>query len=234
MSELKKINHSAKTIATLKSQVSTIIDDYLGSRLSDALQKALQKHSIPAINLEQESKKSTSEILKIKKEQAEKQKMSKYTIKSIDKAALKVYDQKSTLYQTMHKNNSFNRYPANHRLYHALIEALIEDENAMDKGVADTVKGHKRKHDDDDDDDDEDPSARPNQGKMIKRRRTKEFESSKKPFATKETSKGKTPSKSSKTRKTTTSEEPVEEPITEVVMDDPVNTTAKDVVLDAD
>ncbi|GKB54878.1 hypothetical protein Tco_0905631 [Tanacetum coccineum] len=37
MSELKKINHSAKTIVTLKSQVSTIVDDYLGSRLSDAL-----------------------------------------------------------------------------------------------------------------------------------------------------------------------------------------------------
>ncbi|GKG68280.1 hypothetical protein Tco_0756176, partial [Tanacetum coccineum] len=32
-----------------------------------------------------------------------------------------------------------------------------EDENAMDKEVADTVKDHKRKHDDDDDDDDEGP-----------------------------------------------------------------------------
>ncbi|GJW95801.1 hypothetical protein Tco_0175473 [Tanacetum coccineum] len=43
--------------------------------------------------------------------------------------------------------------------------ALIEDENVMDKGVADTVKDHKRKHDndnDDDDDDDEDPPAGPN------------------------------------------------------------------------
>ncbi|GJY48673.1 hypothetical protein Tco_0438629, partial [Tanacetum coccineum] len=41
------------------------------------------------------------------------------------------------------------------------IEVLIEDENAMDKEVADTVKDHKRKHDsdDDDDDDDEGPSA---------------------------------------------------------------------------
>nr|GEY94924.1 hypothetical protein [Tanacetum cinerariifolium] len=46
--------------------------------------------------------------------------------------------------------------PANHRLYHALIEALIEDENVMDKGVANIVKDYKRKHDDDEDDDDED------------------------------------------------------------------------------
>ncbi|GJT13124.1 hypothetical protein Tco_0860166 [Tanacetum coccineum] len=72
--------------------------------------------------------------------------------------------------------------------YHALIEALIEDENAMDKGVADTVKDHKRKHDDDDEDDnDKVPPAGPNQSKKIKRRRTKESESSKKPSITKET-----------------------------------------------
>ncbi|GJX71865.1 hypothetical protein Tco_0309036 [Tanacetum coccineum] len=43
----------------------------------------------PTIDLEQESEKSASEIRKIKREQAEKQKMPKYTIKSIDKAALK-------------------------------------------------------------------------------------------------------------------------------------------------
>ncbi|GJV05164.1 hypothetical protein Tco_1338733, partial [Tanacetum coccineum] len=140
---------------------------------------------------------NASEILKIKKEQAEKQKMPKYTIKSTDKAALKEYDQKSALYLTMHENKSFNRNLANHRLYHALMKALIEDENAMDKGVADTVKDHKRKHDDDDDDDD-DPAG-PNQGKKTKRRRTKESESSKKPSTTKETPK---------------------EPIVEVVMDD--------------
>ncbi|GJS32925.1 hypothetical protein Tco_0531307 [Tanacetum coccineum] len=58
----------------------------------------------------------------------------------------------------MHANKSFNRNLTNHRLYHALMEALIEDENAMDKGVADIVKDHKRKHDDD-----EDPPAGPNQ-----------------------------------------------------------------------
>ncbi|GKE19588.1 hypothetical protein Tco_1427165 [Tanacetum coccineum] len=64
----------------------------------------------------------------------------------------------------MHANKSFNRNPTNHRLYHALMEALIEDENAIDKGVADT-------------------------GKKKKRRRTKESESSKKPSTTKETPK---------------------------------------------
>ncbi|GJY05549.1 hypothetical protein Tco_0371489 [Tanacetum coccineum] len=108
------------------------------------------------------------------------------------------------------------------------MEALIEDENAMDKGVADTVKDHKRKHYDNEDDDDEDPPAGPNQGKKTKRRRTKESESSKKPSSTKETPKGKTPTKGSKTGKSTSAKEPVEEPIVEVVMDDAGDDVARD------
>ncbi|GKB34059.1 hypothetical protein Tco_0879001 [Tanacetum coccineum] len=122
-----------------------------------------------------------------------------------------------------HKADLIHKYflnPANHRLYHALMEALIEDENTMDKGVADTVKDHKRKHDDDEDDDDEDPPAGPNQGKKTKRRRTKESESSKKPSTTKETSKVKAHTKGSKTGRSASAKEPVEESIAEVIMDD--------------
>ncbi|GJU74802.1 hypothetical protein Tco_1266207 [Tanacetum coccineum] len=192
VSELKKIDHTIEALATLK-HTANLIQKYFVKPAPES--SKIQK---PTIDLEQESKKSASEIHKIKREQAEKQKMSKYTIKSTDKAELKEYDQKSALYQTMHENKSFNRNPANHALYHALMEALIEDENAMDKGVVDTVKNHKRQHDDDDDDDYEDLSAGPNQGKKTKRRRTKESESSKKPSTTKETSKCKASSKSSK------------------------------------
>nr|GEW40497.1 hypothetical protein [Tanacetum cinerariifolium]GEX18150.1 hypothetical protein [Tanacetum cinerariifolium] len=133
VSEMNKIDHSAEALATLKSQVPTVVEHYLGSKIDDNLQK------------------------------------------------------KSTLYQTMHENKSFNKNHANHALYHALIEALIADENAMDKGVADTVKNHKRQHDDDDDDE-KDPSIRPNQGKKTKIRGTKESESSNK-STIKETSK---------------------------------------------
>ncbi|GJV15619.1 hypothetical protein Tco_1360942 [Tanacetum coccineum] len=60
-------------------------------------------------------------------------------------------------------------------LYHALMEALIADEDAMDKEVADKVKDHKRKHDsddDEDDDDDEGPSAGSNQGDQQRGRRS--------------------------------------------------------------
>ncbi|GKD36229.1 hypothetical protein Tco_1251738 [Tanacetum coccineum] len=53
-----------------------------------------------------------------------------------------------------------------------------------------------------------------------KRRRTKESESSKKPSTTKETQKGKAPTKGSKTGKFTSAKEPVEEPTIEAIMDD--------------
>nr|GEU30067.1 hypothetical protein [Tanacetum cinerariifolium] len=190
----------------------------------------LPKKQTPRVDLKQESEKTPFEIIKIKKEQAEKQKMSKFTIKSNKKEALKVYGQKSALYQTMHANKSFNKKHANHRLYHALMEALIEDENEMDKGVADTVQDHKRKHDNDEDNDDEDPPAGPNQGKKTKRRRTKESESSKQPPTTKETPKGKAPSKGFKIGKSASANEPVEAPIAELVMDD----ASDDVVHDDD
>nr|GEX46319.1 hypothetical protein [Tanacetum cinerariifolium] len=208
VSMLKKINHLAKAFAILKSQVLMSVRPALES----------SKIQTSTINLEQEFEKSALEILKIKNEQAKRKNMPKYTIKSTEKAALKEYDQKSALYQTMHENKSFNKNPANHRLYYALMEALLEDETDMDKGVADTVKVHKQKHDDDDDD--EDPPVGPNQGKKTKRRRTKELESSKKPCSTKETSKGKFSSKGSKTGKFASIKEPVEEPIAKMVMDD--------------
>ncbi|GJU80809.1 retrovirus-related pol polyprotein from transposon TNT 1-94 [Tanacetum coccineum] len=88
----------------------------------------------------------------------------------------------------MHENKSFNRNPANHALYHALIEYLIEDENAIDKS-----------------------------------------ESPKKPSTTKEIPKGKAPSKGSKTGKSASAKESVEEPIAEVVMDNAFKTAGKDV-----
>nr|GEW16709.1 hypothetical protein [Tanacetum cinerariifolium] len=211
VSKLKKLDLSVEASAALKTQVPTVVDEYLRSKVGDVFQRNCR---------------NTRQILF----RNEKQKMPQFTIKSVDKATLKEYDLKSYLYQFMHANKSFNRNPTNHWLYYLLMEALIEDENAIDKGVADTIKDHKRKHDDDDDDDDDDeePSTGPNQGKMMKRRRTKESVSSKKPFATKETPKGKALSKGSKTGKSTSSKEPVEEPIVEGVLDD----ASEDVVHD--
>ncbi|GJX78858.1 retrovirus-related pol polyprotein from transposon TNT 1-94 [Tanacetum coccineum] len=48
--ELKKIDLFIEALATLKSQVPNVVDDYLGSKLGDALQKTLQKHSVDLIH----------------------------------------------------------------------------------------------------------------------------------------------------------------------------------------
>ncbi|GJW50584.1 hypothetical protein Tco_0091935, partial [Tanacetum coccineum] len=140
VSKLKKFDISAEAFAALKTHVPT--DKY-------SLMQALESSKIktPTINLEQESEKSPSNIFNIKKEQAEKQQKPQFTIKSIDKEDLEEFNLKRSLYQHMHANKSFNINHANHRLYHALMEALIKDKNAMDKGVVDTLEDHKIKHD---------------------------------------------------------------------------------------
>ncbi|GJR57326.1 hypothetical protein Tco_1499488 [Tanacetum coccineum] len=233
MSEVKKIDHSAAVLASIQSHVPPVIDKYVGTKLDDVILKALERYTAdlvekysvlptPKSSKKQEYEKSPEEIIIIKREQEEKKQEPTYTIKSTDKAALEEFDLKSALFKFMHKNKSANRNPANYRLYHALMEALIEDENAMDKEVADTVKDHKRKHDgdDDDDDDDEGPPAGSNQGKSTKRRRTRESESAKKPSTTKESSKGKDPKVGSKTGKSAPAKDPVEEPTDKVIMDE--------------
>nr|GEV28988.1 hypothetical protein [Tanacetum cinerariifolium] len=213
----------------IASQVPIIVDKYLGTKPNDALFKALKRHTVnlikkysrlpaPESSKKQESEKSVEEIIRIKREQDEKKQMPTYTIKSTDTATLKEFDLKRALFKAMHENKFANRNLANYRLYHALIEALIEDENAMDKDVEDTVKDHKRKHDSDDDD--EGPSAGTNQGKTSNKRRTRESESAKKSSTTKETSKGKALKKDSKTGKSAPAEEPVEESTKEVSMDE--------------
>ncbi|GJQ92969.1 hypothetical protein Tco_0004108 [Tanacetum coccineum] len=185
MSEVKKTDHSIDVLASIKSQVPTVVDKYLGTKLDDALLRILERHTADLIEKysvlpgpesikNQESEKSQKEIIKIKKEQGEEKQESTYSIRSTDKVALEEFDLKSALFKHMNKNKTANRNPANYHLYHALMEALIADEDAMDKEVKDRVKDHKRKHDsddDEDDDDDEGPSAGSNQGKSAKRRR---------------------------------------------------------------
>ncbi|GJZ54145.1 hypothetical protein Tco_0609030 [Tanacetum coccineum] len=105
MSEVKKTDHSADVLASIKSQVPPFENRELPYA-------AWAQRSIK----NQESEKSLKEIIRIK---------------------------------------SGIKNPANYHLYHALMEALIADEDAMDKEVKDRVKDHKRKHDSDDDEDDD-------------------------------------------------------------------------------
>ncbi|GKF77564.1 hypothetical protein Tco_0230034, partial [Tanacetum coccineum] len=128
-----------------------------GTKLDDALFKVLERHTADLIKKytvmlgpesikNQESEKSSKEIIRIKKEQREEEQDSTHSIKSTDKVDLEEFD----------------------------LKTLIADEDAIDKEVAFKVKDHKRKHDSDDekdDDDDEGPSAGSNQGRSAKRRR---------------------------------------------------------------
>ncbi|GKE51636.1 hypothetical protein Tco_1486792, partial [Tanacetum coccineum] len=158
---------------------------------SAAILDSIQSHVPPVVDkVKQESEKSPEEIIIIKREQEEKKQEPTYTIKSTDQAALEEFDLK---------------------------KALIEDENTMDKEVADTVKDHKRKHYGDDD---EDPPARSNQGKSTKKRRKRESESAQKPSTTKESSKGKDPKVGSKTGKSAPAKDPVEEHTEKLIMDE--------------
>ncbi|GKF21124.1 hypothetical protein Tco_0069762, partial [Tanacetum coccineum] len=80
MSEVKKTDHSANVLALIKSQVPTIVDKYLGTKLDDALLRILERHTADLIEKyfvlpgpesvkNQESEKSSKEIIRIKKEQ---------------------------------------------------------------------------------------------------------------------------------------------------------------------
>ncbi|GKA14095.1 hypothetical protein Tco_0693741 [Tanacetum coccineum] len=91
VAEMKIVDHSSKAFAILQSQVPTVVDSYLDTNVGDVFQKELQKHMAYPIHkyslqhlleltkkstptFEQESKKSPSEILKIKMEQVKSQK----------------------------------------------------------------------------------------------------------------------------------------------------------------
>ncbi|GKD50455.1 hypothetical protein Tco_1279431 [Tanacetum coccineum] len=129
-------------------------------------------------------------------EHTRKQQVPKEIITSSDTTALEEFDHKTTLFQVMTNSKSFNRSPKQRAIYHALMESILEDEDAMDKGVVDKLK--KRKPDDADKD--EGPSAGSDRG--LKRQKTsKGTETSKKTFATKNSSKGKTLATASKSSK---------------------------------
>ncbi|GKD75496.1 hypothetical protein Tco_1333778 [Tanacetum coccineum] len=103
----------------------------------------------------------------------------------------------------MTKSKSFNKSLKQKALYHALMKSILEDEDAMDKGVADKL--NKRKPDDADKD--EGPFTGSDRG--LKRQKTsKDTETSKKAKST-ESSKGTSKSHLKSTGKSAQAEETV-------------------------
>ncbi|GJV09922.1 hypothetical protein Tco_1351463 [Tanacetum coccineum] len=156
---LRNIDHTSAIRAAVKYEVPTIVKEYIGTSLDDALHKALQRytaelvkeHYVPAdvtnvLQQQQKPQKSVVDIRKIKMEQARKQQEPKYTIISFDVDALREFDQKQTLFETMTKTKLFKRNSKHKALYHALMESILEDEDAIDKGPpAEPDQGLKKK-----------------------------------------------------------------------------------------
>ncbi|GJW53248.1 hypothetical protein Tco_0097333 [Tanacetum coccineum] len=169
--------------------VPSVVDEYLGSTLGDTLQK-------------------------VKREQAAKEKIPKYSSTPYDQQADKEHKQKDILFKMMIASKSYERHPAHKALYDALLESIFVDENDIDRLANDPAYQRKRRHDDKD----EDPSTGSYQGKK-KRKNGKKSKSSRKSSTSKESSKGKTLPKSSNTAKYVHAEETVKEPTHEVAMD---------------
>ncbi|GJR90169.1 hypothetical protein Tco_0214180 [Tanacetum coccineum] len=159
--ELKNVDHSLALLSKINSEVPNSVKEYLGTSLDDALYKVLKKHdadiikefSVPAEIVErltqqylpqQSTRKSTENIRKNQMGLSTNTQVPKFTITSSDTVALEEFDQKTTLFNTMTNSKSFNKSPKHRALYHALMESILEDEEAMDKGVADELKKGKK------------------------------------------------------------------------------------------
>ncbi|GJV11195.1 hypothetical protein Tco_1352736 [Tanacetum coccineum] len=114
----------------------------------------------------------------------------------------------------MMSSKSYERHPTHKALYDALLESIFVDENDMDRLAVDPTSQRKRRHEDKD----EDPSAGSDQRKK-KRKQGDKSESLKKSSTYKESSKGKTPPKTSMTGKSIHAEETVEEDTHEMAID---------------
>ncbi|GKA88891.1 retrovirus-related pol polyprotein from transposon TNT 1-94 [Tanacetum coccineum] len=126
------IHPSSTTVNT-----DTNTNNYRSNNLNHYLVK---EHFVPADVVEKlkqqyKPQKSAEDIRKIKMEHAEKQQEPKYTIVLSNVDALQEFDQKRTFFKTMTKTKSFEQNSKHKALYHALMESILEDEDAMDKGL---------------------------------------------------------------------------------------------------
>ncbi|GKB07728.1 hypothetical protein Tco_0836012 [Tanacetum coccineum] len=218
--ELKEVDNTTTLCASLRSKILSVVNAYLRSNLRDALQKAVSDFATPVI---QSTVKNALEKTPLLLAQSSSQAQS--SLKAAE--SLSEYELKMILFDKMDKSRSYLTHDKHQVLYDALLNSMILDD-AIARGQANPEKVMRKK-----DHDDEDPLAGPNQGKKTKRSRTKESEPSKKSSTSKESSKGKSPAKTSKSRKSVTAEEQVEELVFEMASDD-IEQTADDVANDAD
>ncbi|GKD18279.1 hypothetical protein Tco_1207437 [Tanacetum coccineum] len=210
--ELKQVDHSTSILASIKSQVPSIVKNYLGSSLPDAFKKVLQSHT-EELKKELSKKRNYKDVseesvqanvikevknflpqflLHVVKEALKKTLSSlgqsssqgQFAIQATE--SLSEYELKKILYEKMHKSQSHMTNDTHHELYDALTWSMLLAEATM-KGGDNHDKVLKKR--DRGDDQYEDPSAVSNQGKKTKKTRFNESGSSKKTSTTKESSK---------------------------------------------
>ncbi|GKE03233.1 hypothetical protein Tco_1395251 [Tanacetum coccineum] len=153
--ELKQVNHSIAILASIKSQVPSVVKDYLGSSLPDAFQKNFLPKFLP----------------QAVKEALEKSPLSlgqSFPLRSIRYSSSGVffkYELKKILYEKMHKSHSNLTHVTHQELFDVLAWSMLLDETNMEKGDKPDSVPKKR---DRGDDHDEDPSAGSNQEEPVK------------------------------------------------------------------
>nr|GEV14976.1 hypothetical protein [Tanacetum cinerariifolium] len=179
ISMLKQVDHSVEVLSFIQSQVPLVVKACLGTSLRDSLQKVLRSHT-EKLKKELSEKKDYKDVIKESVQANVINEFKNFVPKLLPKAL-----KKNILYNKINESQSHLTHVTHQELYEVLTWPMKLDENNATRGRnLDTVfKKRDRK-----DDQDEDPSARPNQGKKTKRKRTKESESSKKASTTKETS----------------------------------------------
>nr|GEX03612.1 hypothetical protein [Tanacetum cinerariifolium] len=186
---------AAATTITLATQVPNIevaVSDFGKHMLQDVIAKSL-------ISLAQSSSSHQSAI---------------ETAKSLSKLELK-----QILYDKMLKSGSSCSHQTHEEIFNALTWSIKLDESRSTQSTKPNPIPKKR--DRCDDDEDEDPSTGSNQGKETKKRRIgKETESLKKSSNPKVSSRGKPPSKPSKSGKSRSANDVVEETVFEIGSDD--------------
>nr|GEW82590.1 putative reverse transcriptase domain-containing protein [Tanacetum cinerariifolium] len=148
--ERKHVEHSVTILASVRSQVPSVVDEYLGSALGDTLQKVLQKHTKKFI--QHFPQKSASKIIKVKQEQVSKEKIPTYSSTPYDQQANEKHKHKDILFKMMMASKSYERHPAHKALYDTLLESIFVEENNIDRIAKDPASQRKRRHDDKDKD----------------------------------------------------------------------------------
>ncbi|GJZ99906.1 hypothetical protein Tco_0672457 [Tanacetum coccineum] len=234
--ELKEVDHTTTLRASLRSEIPSAVNAYLGSSLGESVQannfnevnnllpkflpKAVSDFATPVIQstINKALEKTPTTL-------AQSSSQAQSSLKAVE--SLSEYELKTILFEKMEKSHSYLTHEKYQALFNALLNSMSLDD-AIAHGQADPEKVlRKRDHDD------EDLSARPNQGKMTKRSRTKESEPSNKSSTSKESSKGKSSAKTSKSGKSVSAKEIVEEPVFKMASDD-IEQFVDDVANDAD